>query len=222
MFSRLLLKHSSLKDGKLQQRLTERFGDSGLERTAWKKLSQQYANLDGIEDQFIWGRKVDGHILYGFLKEDPRHTLLWIEYDGESSGTFVHMRRIIENGVYAVQRSQARWQGCAVEESYTYSEVESSPLGITVEINTRGTRLGHFSGRRLFVAIIAFAIALGAGFLDRPDVASGTQQSPEDFFSNLAAYDDPAVYLIGAMILWSAVVMLWGLAIRKVEVTFRA
>lgn len=222
MFSRLVLEHSRLKKQKLTQRLADRFGTPGLEPIPWKALSQKYANLAGIEEQFLWGNQEGGQTLYCFLRLDPRHTLVWIEYVGVSDSTFTSMRRIITNGVEAVLRSQARWLDCRVGESSTYHKVTGELLGITVEIDTRGTRPGRYSLLQGFAAMGVYTIALVVRFLTRSDTEAGTKQSADEFFSDLASYDDPALYLIVVIVAWTALVALWWLVIRKIEVIFRA
>ena len=98
-----------LERARLIANLGTQFTTPELEADDWKKKSEKYRNLKGIESKLIWGSESDS--LYGLLQETPNTTLIWIEYSASKDWAFTTFRGVLENFATAIMKSQKRLDG---------------------------------------------------------------------------------------------------------------
>lgn len=218
MNCRVLIRHSKMDPNLLRESLEKQFNRTALKADDWKSKSAMYKDLEGVENQLIWGSQDEGgRILYGVLAEDPTLSLIWVEYSGGSDRTFVKLRQIIANSASAIEKSQGMWRNLTrtikVEQSELYEITDQKPLGIKIRIQTWVSRLGQIVPKDLIVPGITFIFALLFAFQSQENPASM-------FFFSWSSWSVPALSAWLAVIIWSIILLATRYCFRKIEVKF--
>ena len=207
-------RHRRLAREALIEWLRREFGQTGIDSAAWRASSHVYKDLDGIEDNLIWGGTSDGgRLLYGLLTESANQTLLWIEHNADSSLAFDQFKLVIRSATRSLMRTAGRLRSITVGKSTFYQEREERPLGLNVKISSAQTSISSLDIQRVLISVAVFAVGVatkvfhgplmyGSGGL--PSVSSPPPASLTSQLSTLSTYSDPAFVTVLVMIIYSA------------------
>lgn len=216
MNCRVILSHPEVDKAKLSKWISQRFGKPGLTAAAWKNQTV-YRDMEGLEEQFIWGdRFVD--VVYGFLGQAPRHTLVWIEHHGGTlTNAFQEFKRVISSGASAILTATRPRFGTKVAAQAIYERDDRQPVDLSLELATWQSRAGQFSRRELVSLAIAFVAGLIGGYFWQ-----GKTQSFADYLRSLDPFKDGSSLTLASALIWTVSLAVWRFWRGTVEVVFRA
>lgn len=221
MNCRIIFSHCDIDRRRLTIAIAETFGSSSLNAHEWKNLSEKYKGIDAIEKVYIWG----GHnpaigLIYGFLEQDPRTTMMWIERNGGGSvNLFAEFKRLAMNGVAAIWRAKPKLRvaGLKIADHSLYERVDTEPCGLSVTLSTARDGLAKYSVKEIIAFSALFFVTIGGQYF-----WDGSSQDFRSYIASLGPFKLASLWTLSIAIIWNVAVVSYGIVRRRFEVVFRS